>query len=68
MSQGEQFEHRYDRTLWRWTVEDADRLAGRPVTEAEIERIRGALDNSTVGEAFGDVVFAVTGSLVVGQD
>lgn len=46
--------------IHRATVEH---LAGRPVTDDELERVSEALDHSSLPDVIGDVVFAVTGSV-----
>lgn len=46
--------------LWQATREMAGACAGRPVTEQEAARITAAIPGSTIPEALGDVVAAVT--------
>lgn len=52
---------RDDRTVWRVTAADLDALAGRELTEEELQRVAKAIDHSTAGEAVEAAVEQVAG-------
>ena len=49
-------------TVFRWTQADIETLAARPVLSDELDRIRKSIDNSSMNEVLGDIVFAICGS------
>lgn len=52
---------REDRTAYRLTYADLDAIAGRELTDEEVQRVAVAIDNSTAGDAVAAAVEQVTG-------
>jgi hypothetical protein len=52
---------RSNRTAWRVTAADLDALAGRELTDDELERAATCIDNSTANEAIAAAVDQVVG-------
>lgn len=57
-----------EETIYRLTVADAEAFAGRKVTPEEVERIKKALEFSTMPEVVQDVIWAVTREELTDED
>ena len=53
---------REDLVVWRLTAAALDRIAGRRLTDSELERIGRAIGHSSIPEALEVIVDAVTGT------